>query len=126
MVNIIQSNKIKKEKRIKNIIKKEKSLRTREDNIEIAYYKLDNGKPISYEEYILLLSTNDEIWFLYNDTEYQVVHESEQIISMCSTRFERTQRILINCQKYSSLNELLEKFRIDGKTIKEIWNNVTF
>ena len=37
-----------------------------------AYENFYKGEHISYEEFVIMLSTNDELYFMYNKKEYQI------------------------------------------------------
>ena len=96
------------------------------EKIEIAYEKYYNKQKVTYEEYVLMLATNDEIFFWYADTEYQIVYDSDKYVSMCVTKFKGTQVVLGYSESYSSIIELLTKFRVEGKRICDIWDGVVF
>ena len=68
-----------------------------------------------------MLSTNDELYFTYNDREYQIEHYNENTVYMCVTKNEQGELILERNERFSSIIDLLKNFRIDGKTIYEIW-----
>ena len=73
-----------------------------------------------------MLATNDEIYFLYANDEYQIVYDSTKSVSMCITEFKGIQKVSERSESYSSIIELLDKFRIKGKRIRDIWDEVTF
>ena len=72
------------------------------------------------------LFANDEIWFCYKNTVYQIDHGLPNIITMYITKYKNKQKISERSENFSTVAELLNKFTIDGKTIKEIWDDVTF
>ena len=37
-----------------------------------AYENFYKGEHISYEEFVIMLSTNGELYFMYNKKEYQI------------------------------------------------------
>ena len=91
-----------------------------------GHEKYYNKQKITYEEYVFILATNDEIYFLYANDEYQIVYDSSESVSMCITEFKGTQKVSGRSESFSSIIELLDKFRIEGKRIRDIWDEVTF
>ena len=68
----------------------------------------------------------EEAWFFYHDCEYQIDYGLPRQICMYITKYSNHQKIFENSIPYSSIIELLDKFTIDGKTIKEIWSKVIY
>ena len=91
-----------------------------------AYEKFFNGEYYSYEEYVIMLSTYDELYFMYHEKEYQVEHHGDGSVYMCVSRYENNIMILERSEKFNSIIELLNNFRIEGKLIREIWQNISF
>lgn len=91
-----------------------------------AYEKFFKGEHVSYEEFVIMLSTNDELFFMYNGREYQIEHSGNDIVYMCVSSYENNRSILERNEKFNSIIELLNDFKIDGKSIHEIWSNVHF
>ena len=96
------------------------------DLLNEAYEKFFKGEHMSYEEFVIMLSTNDELYFMYNEKEYQIEYPSKDSVYMCVTRCENNKIILERNEKFNSLIELLNDFRIEGKSIHEIWPSVQF
>jgi hypothetical protein len=97
------------------------------EKIELIYERYMKKQRITYEEYVLILmTTNDELWFCYDDTVYQVDYGIPGITAMYITKFNRKQKISERSENYSSVIDMLDKFKIEGKTIKEIWDDITF
>lgn len=115
-----------REKKVARLLRKNYNELTILEKIEIAYEKYYNKQKMTYEEYVFMLATNDEIYFLYANAEYQIVYDSSEAVSMCITEFKGTQKVSVHSESYSSIIELLSKFRIEGKRICDIWNKVTF
>ena len=115
----------KQQKRIADLLKKPMGALTLQERLELIYDRYYKGQKITYEEYLLLLETNDEIDFLYADNKYQIIHESNDIVSMCITEYKGSQKVSERSEQFSSIIELLDKFRIEGKRIRDIWNEVT-
>ena len=114
-----------REKKVARLLRKNYSELTITEKIEISYEKYYNKQKITYEEYVFMLATNDEISFLYANSEYQIVYDSSESVSMCITKFLGAQKISENHESYSSIIELLDRFRIEGKRIRDIWDEVT-
>lgn len=115
-----------RKKRIDRLLRKNYNDMTIEERIEIAYEKYYNKQKITYEEYVLMLATNDELFFYYANAEYQVVYDSSESVSMCVTKFKGTEVVSSYGESYSSIIELLSNFRIDGKRICDVWDEVEF
>lgn len=96
------------------------------DLLNKAYEKFFKGEHLSYEEFVIMLSTNDELYFMYDEKEYQIEHSGNNIVNMCVSRYENNKIILERNEKFNSIIELLNKFKIEGKSIHEIWTNVHF
>ena len=90
-----------------------------------AYAKYFNKQKITYEEYVIMLATNDELWFVYNNAEYQIIHETNESTVMHITKFRGNQKICSQSDKFTTIIELLDKFRIEDKKISEIWDDVS-
>lgn len=99
----------------------------KDDNVFGAIYlKYQKKQKISYEEYVILLATNDEIWFSLNNTVYQVNHGIQSITSMFITEYDDSQKISERSENYTSIIDLLHNFKVNGKTIKELWDDIIF
>ena len=116
----------KQQKRIADLLKKPMGALTLQERLELIYDRYYKGQKITYEEYLLLLETNDEIDFLYADNKYQIIHESNDIVSMCITEYKGSQKVSERSEQFSSIIELLDKFRIEGKRIRDIWDEVSY
>lgn len=128
-IQYIKNKKIwdKQQKKISKLMESPYESLSIQDKLEIAYDKYFKLEKISYAEYELLaLFANDEIWFCYKNTVYQIDHGLPNIITMYITKYKNKQKISERSENFSTVAELLNKFTIDGKTIKEIWDDVTF
>ena len=96
------------------------------DLLNKAYEKFFKGEHLAYEEFVIMLSTNDELYFMYQGKEYQIEHSGNNIVHMCVSRYEKNNIILERNEKFGSIIELLANFKIAGKSIHEIWPNVYF
>lgn len=117
----------KQQKRIGKLLEKPYESLSIQEKLEIAYDKYYKHEKISYAEYeMMALATKDEIWFYYNNTEYQIDYGLPNITAMYVTEYKNKQKVSERSENFSTINELLDKFRIDGKTIKDIWESVEF
>lgn len=117
----------KNQKRIGKLLENQYESLSIQEKLEIAYDRYHKHEKISYAEYeMMAMNTNDEIWFFYNNTEYQIDYGLPNITSMYITVYDGKQKVSERSENYSSVIELLDQFRIDGKTIKEIWESVKF
>ena len=117
---------MKREKKVAKLLHKNYNELSITEKIEIAYEKYYNNQKITYEEYVFILATNDEIYFLYANDEYYIVYDSKESVSMCISEFKGSKKVSERSESFSSIIELLDKFRIEGKRIREIWDEVTF
>lgn len=126
-IKYISNNQVwaKQQNKINKLLEKSYDDLSIQEKLELAYDKYFRKEKISYSEYEMMLMTNDEIEFIYKNKEYQVIHESPTSTTMCITSYGNKEPI-IRCVNYSSTIELLELFRIDKKSIKEIWDDVSF
>jgi len=91
-----------------------------------AYEKFFKGEHMTYEEFVIMLSTNDELYFMYNGSEYQVEYDDIESVYMCVTRLENGKIIMERNERFDSLIDLLTNFKVDGKKIYEIWQDIHF
>ena len=117
----------KQQKKISKVMEKPYESLSIYDKLEIAYDKYLKLEKISYAEYELMaLFAGDEIWFYYKDAVYQIDYGLPNITAMYITKYKNKQKVSERSENFSTVSELLNKFKIDGKTIKEIWDDVTF
>lgn len=45
---------------------------------------------------------------------------------MCVSRYENNKVILERTEKFNSIIELLDSFKVEGKSIHELWANINF
>ena len=98
------------------------------EKLEIVQNKLSKyprEEKVTYEEFKLACLADWELDFDLKGVGYEIIHESEKKVSF-----------LIDIKKidgnytwskeetYSTSAELLERVRIDGQTLKEIWDVV--
>lgn len=100
--------------------------KTEQSIFELTHEKYRSKNPISYEEYVILLSTNDEIWFAYKGLEYQVNHDDLDTTTMVVSKISGGKYTVIRTEKFHSIIELLNNFKVDGLQIKEIWDKTKF
>lgn len=74
-----------------------------ESIFDIVMKKYQNKEKITYEEYVILLSTNDEIWFVHDNIEYQVDHSEVNLTSMYSTEYLEGKEIINKCDTYKNI-----------------------
>ena len=91
-----------------------------------AYEKYFKGEYITYEEFVIMLSTNDELYFMYDEKEYQIEYTDNGIVHLCVSRYENNKVILERTEKFNSIIELLDSFKVEGKSIHELWANINF
>lgn len=119
------------EKRIEKIIQKPYEILSYSEKIELIDYRYNfRREKISYEEFTMLCLANQELEFVYLDKIYEICNGIDSGRSFFwGTKYEGTGKSR-KCtwekeENYSTTEELLDKVRINGKTIKETWNEVT-
>ena len=114
-----------RQQRIAKLSEKPYGKLTHGEKIELMYDRYEKHQPLTYEEFVIVADvTNDELSFLHDDIEYQICYESADVVYMCATSYKDHPEKLLRCEKFASLIELFDKFRIDGKRIRDIWDNV--
>ena len=93
---------------------------------EIINDKYQEKQKISYEEYVVLLSTNDEILFCYRDKMYQITHPTDDVTIMYTLECEDITSLVEKSKEYSDIIDLLLNYQIEGKRIIQIWPDVYF
>ena len=109
---------------MKNFSKREFTPNYGNPILNAAYKKYDNGEHITYEEFVIMLSTNDELWFGYDGCEYFIEHTGPNLVSMCVTRLNGPRDVMERCEQFVSVIDLLDNFRINDKRIRDVWENV--
>jgi hypothetical protein len=92
--------------------------------LNVAYEKYNNGENVTYEEFVIMLSTNDELWFGYDGCEFFIEHTGPNIVSMCITRLDGPRDVMERCEQFASIIDLLDNFRINDKRIRDVWESV--
>lgn len=96
------------------------------ENLKLIFDKLYKKQYITYEEYVTIAMTNYEVYFRYNENVYQIDHGIKGITSMYITKYDNNKKVCERSEHYTSVTELLEQFRVDGKSIKDLWKYVNF
>ncbi|MBQ9735415.1 MAG: hypothetical protein IJV96_01350 [Clostridia bacterium] len=94
--------------------------------LDDAYRRYYSNQSITYEEYVIMLATNDELWFWHNNTEYQVVYNIPGFTTMYVTKYDGEKKLSEYSENYKSIIDMLENFTIDGRRIRDIWSEVSF
>lgn len=80
---------------------------------------------MTYSEYARLAS-NCEIWFDYKDAEYWIYPNGGDCITMYITKYDGDQILSEESINFKTSRDLLANFKIEGKTIEEIWKDIEF
>ena len=94
--------------------------------LDDAYRRYYNNQAITYEEYVIMLATNDELWFWHNNAEYQVIYSIPNTTTMYVTKYDGDKKVSEHSENFKSIIDMLENFRIDGRCIRDIWSDVSF
>lgn len=89
--------------------------------IDKAYEKFFKHEHVTYEEFVMMLATNDELYFMYDGKDYQIEHTAPNVVHMCVSIVENGKSVLIGAEKFNSIIDLLANYKVDGKTLYEIW-----
>ncbi len=118
----------KQEKRIRRLLERPYESLSVGEKLEILSDKLSKCpriRRISYEEFALACLENWELDFGYRGVDYEVVlGGGDKVIFFVDIKYKDGQCTWSKEEHYSNAAEMLEKVRIDGKTIKEIWDDV--
>ena len=98
---------------------------TCDEKLELISCKYYEKEKLTYEEFAFLTMTNDEVSFFYKNMLYQIDYGLRDITAMYITEYKGSQKVSERSEQFSSIIELLDKFRIEGKRIRDIWNEVT-
>ena len=79
----------------------------------------------TYESFLLRLINNEELDFKYKDIMYSIIHNPPYIYLGRNVIFKNNEYKTEKVEQYSSIFELLDKFTINGKKIKELWKDIT-
>lgn len=112
---------------IEKILRKRENERTLNEQIELIDHKYQKKQKMFYEEFLLLSLIYDSVYFVYRQTEYQIDRGLPDITSLFIIEYdEKLNKKLKKEEKYCSVFELFNEVRINGKTIKEVWDEVIF
>lgn len=98
---------------------------TFDEQVELISCKYYEKQKLTYEEFVVL-AMSDEIEFFYNGKLYQIDYGNRGQVTLFITDEKVNQTKNVQSVSFISIFELLDKFRIDGKSIKDIWNDVEF
>lgn len=114
-----------REKKIAKLLQKDYDTLSIAERLDIAYEKFYRNQKMIYEEFVMMLMTNDELCFYYNDNVYQIDHSLSSATYVCIIEYNGNQRLPQRNEKFSSIIDMLDRFRIDGKRIREIWDDIS-
>lgn len=112
------------QKKMNKLLEKSYYKLTLQEKTNIISYRYNEGQKITYEEFVILLFVGEEIDFIYKDTQYYIIHSSVNVTSMFITKLNGEQNVPEKREDFSNIFDLLNNFRIDGKKISEIWDEV--
>jgi hypothetical protein len=95
------------------------------EKVNIAYDKHRKKQKVTYDEFAMMLLTNDELFFEHNNIAYEVVHNSPIVFFCINVVYDNGKSTAERAEEYSNIVDLLQKVRIGGKAIREIWDFVT-
>ena len=96
------------------------------DKVKLIELKRQHKGKITYEEFALLLSINEELDFEYNNILYGIIHNPPKVFIGINVVYNEDKCTTERFEEYSNVEEMLNNFEINGKTIKDIWENVEF
>lgn len=78
----------------------------------------------TYENFLLRLNSNEELDFKYKDVMYSIIHNPPYIYLGRNVIFCNNKYKVEKWEQYLSIFQLLKEFEIDGKKIKELWDDI--
>lgn len=114
----------KKAAKIARILRKSANELTQKDRIELAYYRRDSGQKVSYEEFVMMLSTNDELSFECDEEVCEIIHDRPTKVTFYVSKYCDSQLVHQRHGDFSSIDDLLKEARINGKSIEEAWEKI--
>lgn len=82
-------------------------------------------KKYTYENFVLRLISNEELDFKYKDIRYSIIHNPPYVYLGQNVIFSNHEYKTEKWEQYSSIFQLLDKFTIEGKKIRELWDDIT-
>lgn len=79
----------------------------------------------TYESFVLRLISNEELDFKYKNIRYSIIHNPPYIYLGQNVTFFNHEYKKEKWEQYSSIFQLLDEFKIDGKKISELWDDIT-
>ncbi len=79
----------------------------------------------AYDNFLLRLINNEELEFKYKGITYAVVHDPPYVYIFRNVIFANKKYTTESYERYSSIYQLLDSFKIDGKKIEDIWYKIT-
>ncbi len=77
-----------------------------------------------HDIFLLRLMCNEELDFEYKGITYSITHEPPYVYLWRNVIFRNHKYEAEKVEQYSSISELLDKFTIEGKKIKEILKDI--
>ena len=111
--------------RLQELLLKNYNRLTFDEQIELISCKYYEKKRLTYEEFVCLAMTGDEIEFFLKNTLYQIDHGLPEITAMYITKFKDGKKVNEKSINYDSIIELFDQFKIDGKKIRELWDDIS-
>lgn len=110
--------------RLQELLLKNYNELTFNEQIELISCKYYEKKPLTYEEFVCLAMTGDEIEFFFKNILYQIDHGFHEVTAMYITKFKDGKKIKEESKNYSSIIELFDQFTIEGKKLRELWDDI--
>jgi len=82
-------------------------------------------KKHTYESFLLRLMSNEELDFKYKDIRYSIIHNPPYVYLGQNVIFSNNEYKTEKVEKYLSIHQLLEQFTIEGKKLRELWDDIT-
>jgi len=120
------------EKRMAKLMLKPYDILSKSEKIELIDYRYNfRREKISYEEFAMLCLANQELEFVYQGKTYEITNGLKSGRSFFwGTVYAGTgnhRKCTWEQEKnYDTTEELLDGVRINGKTIKDIWDDISF
>ncbi len=107
----------------------EKSYSTVKNRTKNYYKNISNRLKLiksceTYEDFMIKVLSSDEFDFAYKGVTYSILHNPPYVYVCCDVTFLDGQYCSKTYKHYYSNLELLEQFTINGKKLRELWNDI--
>ena len=122
-MSIFKHKKLKRKERLLELEKLNFNNLTFDEKIELISCRYYEKQKITYEEFVVL-AMFDEVEFFYKGMLYQIDYSIPEFTSLYITPYPNGTKVLGKSIKFNSILELFAQFRVEGKRICDIWDEI--